>query len=112
MTRAAILRENVWPRRGILVEECGRSEVRRNKGNKPMAGYDDIGYRRLEGKKRRQAGTALHHDTAELASTYDKVSVHQFEHGKQLISALNIASGECVLDTAREQDDLRRTPQR
>ena len=63
-----------------------------------MAGYDDICYRLLEGKKRRQAGTALHHDTAELASTYDKVSVHQFEHGKQLISALNIAIGECVLD--------------
>jgi ubiquinone/menaquinone biosynthesis C-methylase UbiE len=41
---------------------------------------------------------ALTHDTPELASTYDKTSVHQFEHGKQLISALNIASGERVLD--------------
>jgi hypothetical protein len=93
LARAGILRENVCPRRGIWVEECGRSEVRRDKGNKPMAGYDDICYRLLEGKKRRRAGTALHHDTAELASTYDKVSIHQFEHGKQLISAL-IAIGE------------------
>jgi arsenite methyltransferase len=52
------------------------------KGNKPMAEYDDID----------------RHDTAELASTYDKTSVHHLEHGKQLISALNIASGETVLD--------------
>jgi SAM-dependent methyltransferase len=40
----------------------------------------------------------LTHDTPELASTYDKTSLHQFEHGKQLISALNIVSGERVLD--------------
>jgi arsenite methyltransferase len=64
-----------------------------------MAEYDDINRGLLEGRKRKQAGTSLRHDTAELASTYDKVSAHHlFEHGKQLISALNIASGECVLD--------------
>ena len=63
-----------------------------------MGEYDDIDRRLLEGKKPRQAGTALHRDTAELASTYDKTSVHHFEHGKKLISALNVASGECVLD--------------
>jgi SAM-dependent methyltransferase len=45
-----------------------------------------------------EPGIALTHDTPELASTYDKTSVHQFEHGKQLISALNIVSGERVLD--------------
>ena len=49
-----------------------------------MAEYRSL----LERKKREQPGLALHHDTAELASTYDKVSVHHlFEHGKQLISA-------------------------
>jgi ubiquinone/menaquinone biosynthesis C-methylase UbiE len=63
-----------------------------------MAEYDDFDHRRVEGKRRRQAGTVLHQDTAELASTYDKSSVHHFEHGKQLISDLNIARGECVLD--------------
>jgi len=40
----------------------------------------------------------LRYDTLELASTYDNTSVHHFEHGKELISALNIASGESVLD--------------
>ena len=41
----------------------------------------------------------LTHDTPELAATYEKVSVHQqFENGKSLISALNISSGERVLD--------------
>ena len=45
-----------------------------------------------------EPGIALTHDTPELASTYDKTSVHQFEHGKQLISALNIVRGERVLD--------------
>jgi arsenite methyltransferase len=71
---------------------------RRNSWEKAMGEYDDIDRRLLEGKKPRQAGTALHRDTAELASTYDKTSVHHFEHGKKLISALNVASGECVLD--------------
>jgi arsenite methyltransferase len=37
-------------------------------------------------------------DTPELAATYDKVSVRQFQHGKELIRALNISSGERVLD--------------
>lgn len=64
-----------------------------------MAEYDDISRRLLEGRKQKQAGTSLRHDTVELASSYDKVSVrHLLEHGKQLISALNIARGECVLD--------------
>jgi SAM-dependent methyltransferase len=38
------------------------------------------------------------HDSAELAATYEKVSDCQFEHGKQLIAALNISTGERVLD--------------
>src|ERR1700694_217425 len=38
------------------------------------------------------------HDSAELAATYEKVSDRQFEHGKQLIAALNISRGERVLD--------------
>jgi ubiquinone/menaquinone biosynthesis C-methylase UbiE len=37
-------------------------------------------------------------DSPELAATYDEVSDGQFEHGKQLISDLNILSGERVLD--------------
>jgi arsenite methyltransferase len=45
-----------------------------------------------------QVRVALTRDTPELAATYDKISAHQFEHGKQLISALNISSGERVLD--------------
>lgn len=55
--------------------------------------------RSLPGQKERsQPEIALSHDTAELASTYDKTSVHQLEHGKRLISALDIAGGDCVLD--------------
>jgi arsenite methyltransferase len=34
----------------------------------------------------------------EVAATYEEVSIRQFEHGKQLISALNISNGERVLD--------------
>ncbi len=45
-----------------------------------------------------ESGIGLNHDTPELAAAYDKTSVHQFENGKQLISALNISSGERVLD--------------
>jgi ubiquinone/menaquinone biosynthesis C-methylase UbiE len=37
-------------------------------------------------------------DSPHLAATYDEVSDHQFEHGKQLISDLNILSRERVLD--------------
>jgi ubiquinone/menaquinone biosynthesis C-methylase UbiE len=37
-------------------------------------------------------------DTPELAATYDKISVRQLEHGKELIATLNISSGERVLD--------------
>ena len=37
-------------------------------------------------------------DSPELASTYDRVSVRQFNHGKVLIAALNLAPGERVLD--------------
>ena len=37
-------------------------------------------------------------DTPELATTYDTVSVRQLEHGKELIRALHISSGERVLD--------------
>jgi SAM-dependent methyltransferase len=37
-------------------------------------------------------------DTPELATTYDKVGVRQFDYGKELIRALNISTGEHVLD--------------
>src|SRR5438309_1401282 len=43
-------------------------------------------------------GTTLTRDTPELAATYEEVGIRQFEHGKQLVSALNISSGERVLD--------------
>jgi arsenite methyltransferase len=58
-----------------------------------MTEYEDLEPGLPERKKR-----SLRHDTPELAATYDKTSVHHFEHGKELISALNIASGESVLD--------------
>jgi arsenite methyltransferase len=45
-----------------------------------------------------EPGTALHRDTPELASAYDRTSLYQFENGKQLVSALNISTGERVLD--------------
>jgi len=38
------------------------------------------------------------HDSPELAAAYDEVGIRQFEQGKLLISSLNIAEGECVLD--------------
>lgn len=37
-------------------------------------------------------------DSTHLAETYDRVGERQFNHGKQLISALKIATGERVLD--------------
>jgi arsenite methyltransferase len=37
-------------------------------------------------------------DSPELASTYEKVSTRQFEHGKLLIAALGLKPGERVLD--------------
>jgi arsenite methyltransferase len=45
-----------------------------------------------------EPGIALHRDTPELASAYDRTSIYQFENGKQLVSALNISVGESVLD--------------
>jgi ubiquinone/menaquinone biosynthesis C-methylase UbiE len=45
-----------------------------------------------------QPSIGLNHDTPELATTYDRTSLYQFENGKQLISALDISSGERVLD--------------
>jgi hypothetical protein len=45
-----------------------------------------------------EPGIALHRDTPELASAYDRTSLYQFENGKQLVSALSISVGECVLD--------------
>jgi len=41
---------------------------------------------------------SLNLDSAELAATYDQVSVRQFNHGKILVAALGLASGERVLD--------------
>src|SRR5688572_13609511 len=37
-------------------------------------------------------------DSTHLAETYDRVGERQYNHGKQLISALRIAAGERVLD--------------
>src|SRR3974390_3377552 len=37
-------------------------------------------------------------DSPELAAAYDEVGIRQFEQGKLLISSLNIAKGESVLD--------------
>ena len=45
-----------------------------------------------------EPGITLTRDTPELAATYEEVSIPQFENGKQLVSALNISSGERVLD--------------
>ena len=41
---------------------------------------------------------SLELDSPELASTYDVVSVRQFNHGKILIEALAPKAGERVLD--------------
>ena len=41
---------------------------------------------------------SLNLDSAELASTYDEVSVRQFNHGKILIAELGLRPGERVLD--------------
>jgi len=40
----------------------------------------------------------LDHDSGELAATYDRVGVRQFEHGKQLVALLGLRGGERVLD--------------
>jgi arsenite methyltransferase len=45
-----------------------------------------------------EPGIALTHDTPELAATYEEVSIRQFENGQKLVSALNISSGDRVLD--------------
>src|SRR6516162_4821716 len=45
-----------------------------------------------------EPGITLTHDTPELAAMYEEVSIRQFENGKQLVSALNISSGQRVLD--------------
>jgi SAM-dependent methyltransferase len=50
-------------------------------------------------KSSSQPRTLFSEDTPQLAAIYDEVSVHhQFAAGKQLISDLNISSGERVLD--------------
>jgi ubiquinone/menaquinone biosynthesis C-methylase UbiE len=48
--------------------------------------------------ERRTRSVSLDLDSPELASTYDQVSVRQFNHGKVLISSLAIKAGERVLD--------------
>jgi arsenite methyltransferase len=45
-----------------------------------------------------KSSVSLELDSPELASTYDKVSVRQFNHGKVLIASLRLKSGERVLD--------------
>jgi arsenite methyltransferase len=52
----------------------------------------------VQGASPEPGTTALTRDTPELAATYEEVSIRQFEHGRQLVSALNISSGERVLD--------------
>lgn len=44
------------------------------------------------------ATVSLNHDSPELAATYEEASTYQFNHGKILIGALDIAAGERVLD--------------
>lgn len=44
------------------------------------------------------AAIRLDNDTADLANTYEEASVVQFDHGKILIGALTIKSGDQVLD--------------
>jgi len=48
--------------------------------------------------QRRSRSVSLDLDSPELAATYDKVSVRQFNHGKVLIGALAPQPGEQVLD--------------
>ncbi|MHA7685596.1 class I SAM-dependent methyltransferase [Cupriavidus sp. PET2-C1] len=50
----------------------------------------------LESVPRRQVSFAL--DSPELAATYERVGVRQFNHGKLLIEALALRPGERVLD--------------
>jgi arsenite methyltransferase len=45
-----------------------------------------------------QRPISLNLDSAELAATYDEVSVRQFNHGKILIAELGLQPGERVLD--------------
>jgi arsenite methyltransferase len=45
-----------------------------------------------------QRPVSLNLDSAELAATYDEVSVRQFNHGKILIAELGLKPGERVLD--------------
>jgi arsenite methyltransferase len=52
----------------------------------------------IQGASPEPGTTALTRDTPELAATYEEVSIRQFEHGRQLVSALNISSGQRVLD--------------
>jgi len=52
----------------------------------------------IQGASPESGTTALTRDTPELAAAYEEVSIRQFEHGKQLVSALNISSGQRVLD--------------
>lgn len=47
---------------------------------------------------RRARGVSLDLDSPELAATYDKVCVRQFNHGKVLVGSLRIKPGERVLD--------------
>ena len=49
-------------------------------------------------RKPRGAVDLMTLDSPELAATYEEVSDGQFEHGKQLISDLEVCSGERVLD--------------
>ena len=52
---------------------------------------------------------SLHLDTDELARDYDRISTtRQFEFGKQLVAALNLRTGERVLDVGFQPEQLKR----
>jgi ubiquinone/menaquinone biosynthesis C-methylase UbiE len=44
------------------------------------------------------SSVALHHDSPELAATYDEAGFRQFLHGQQLVALLRLRGGERVLD--------------
>jgi len=48
--------------------------------------------------ERRSRSVSLDLDSPELAATYDKVSVRQFNHGKVLLGSIGIRPGQHVLD--------------
>ena len=81
----------VWQTRSPLwtMKAVARQQLR-----KPTGKHDPKRRRR----RAPNAPSACSLDSAELAATYDLVSVRQFNHGKILIAELGLKSGERVLD--------------